>query len=360
MALEVPAAYQFIQRLRGRTFSIEDVKILRQQLKPQTSPKQSTELLPLSAATSSIVALCDSVAIVSGGLDWEHKQLRAIYGLKQKSGFKYINIVYDLIPVNLPHYVVPHYVNLLTEYFGELLWTTDGCLCISETTRIDFIDFCRDNGVTPPITCSFPLGSDLPHADAVPDGFPYSLKDMNYILFVSTIEPRKNHRTVYEAWCHALLKGTIDPRTSRLVFVGRQGWLTGDLVHEISTNPLTRDTIITLANVSDSQLASLYRGASFTILPSLYEGFGLPLAEALGHGKVCLTSGAGALAEIGADFRIDIDPRDTLGWATKMAELLNDPDRILQIEEKIRTGYKPTNWDESAEIFFDSLERIAT
>ena len=86
--------------------------------------------------------------------------------LKQKFGFKYISIVYDLIPINLPHYVVPHYVNLLTEYFGELLWTTDGCLCISETTRIDFIDFCRDNGVTPPITCSFPLGSDLPHADA--------------------------------------------------------------------------------------------------------------------------------------------------------------------------------------------------
>jgi hypothetical protein len=90
--------------------------------------------------------------------------------LKQKSQFKYINIVYDLIPVNLPHYAVPHYVNLLTEYFGELLWTTDGCLCISETTRIDFIDFCRDNGVTPPITCSFPLGSDLPPADAA-DGF---------------------------------------------------------------------------------------------------------------------------------------------------------------------------------------------
>ena len=68
----------------------------------------------MSAATSSIVALGDSVAIVSGGLDWEHKQLRAIYGLKQKSEFKYINIVYDLIPINLPHYVVPHYVNLLT------------------------------------------------------------------------------------------------------------------------------------------------------------------------------------------------------------------------------------------------------
>src|SRR4029077_9988683 len=164
----------------------------------------------------------------------------------------------------------------------------------------------------------------------------------------------------YEAWCHALLKGTIDPRSSRLVFVGRKGWLTGDLVHKISTNPRTRDTIITLANVSDSQLASLYRGASFTILPSLYEGFGLPLAEALGHCKVCLTSGAGALAEIGADFRIDIDPRDTLGWATKMAELLNDPDRILQIEAKVRNDYKSTSWDESAKIFFDSLERITT
>ena len=72
------------------------------------------------------------------------------------------------------------------------------------------------------------------------------------------------------------------------------------------------------------------------------------------------SSGAGALAEIGADFRIDIDPRDTLGWATKMAELLNDPDGISQIEAKIRNDYRPTNWDESAKIFFDSLERITS
>ena len=350
LALEVPAAYQFIQRLRGHTFSIEHVKIMREQLK-LTSRKRSTEFLQLSEATSSIVELSESVAIVSGGLDWEHKQLRAIYGLKQKTEFKFISIIYDLIPINLPHYVVPPYINLLGEYFGELLWATDGCLCISETTRIDFIDFCRVNGVTPPATCSFPLGSDLPPADADPDGLPSSLKDMNYVLFVSTIEPRKNHRTVYEAWCHALLTGTIDPRTSRLVFVGRQGWLTGDLVHEISTNPLTRDTIITLTNVSDSQLAALYRGASFTILPSFYEGFGLPLAEALGHGKVCLTSGAGALAEIAADLRIDIDPRDTLRWATNMAELLNDPDRILQIEAKIRNDYKPRIGTSPAKIF---------
>jgi glycosyltransferase involved in cell wall biosynthesis len=360
-ALEIPVLFQFLQRLRGRSFSIEEIRTIRQTLKQsREDPSHLQNRLPLNDVTNGCVALNESTAIISGGLDWEHKEMRAIYHLKEKLGFKYIPIIYDLIPIKMPHYVVPHYVNLLTEYFGELIWTADACLCISETTRMEFADYCRENGAAPPPSLSFPLGSNPPEDASDLDEFPPELDNKNYVLFVSTIEPRKNHRTIYNAWCHALLNEMVDPVTDRLVFVGRQGWLVGDLLHEMSTNAMTRESIVILSDVSDSLLAALYRKSAFTIFPSFYEGFGLPLAEALSYGKACVTSGAGALAEIGSDFRVDVDARDTLGWARKISELLANPEIVATMERSIRTNYKPVSWDDSADIFFSSLQRIAT
>lgn len=358
IALEIPVVYQAAQRLRGRRFSLDQVRFIRQQFEPPGTGPENIRTLPMSVATSSRVTLNEGVAIVSGGTDWQHKEIPQIYRLRKQSGFKFISIIYDLIPLNLPQYAVPAYVDLLAEYFGELLWTSDGCLCISETTRRDLIEYFGENGVSPPKVMSFPLGSELRKTDARADESPAALIDKKYVLYVSTIEPRKNHRTIYEAWCHGLLNGTINADTSRLVFVGVPGWSTAEFLHEVRTNPLTSGNIVIMSNVSDALLASLYRNCAFVVFPSFYEGFGLPLAEALGHGKVCMTSGAGALREIGEGLRIDIDPRDTLGWAARMAELLAAPEKISALEGSIQKSYRPVSWDDSAKVFFGVLQEI--
>lgn len=358
IALEIPVVYQAAQRLRGRRFSLEQVRFIRQRLEPPRVGPEAIRTLPINVATSARVVLNERVAIVSGGADWEHKEISQIYRLRKQAGFKFISIVYDLIPLNLPQYTVPAYVDLLAEYFGELLWTSDGCLCISETTRRDLMDYFNANGVSPPKVVSFPLGSELRKTEAGTDNIPAALIGKKFVLFVSTIEPRKNHRTIYEAWCHGLLNGTIDADMCRLVFVGVPGWSTAELLHEMLTNPLTNDSIIIMSNVPDALLASLYRNCAFVVFPSFYEGFGLPLAEALGYGKVCITSGAGALREIGEGLRIDIDPRDTLSWAAKTAELLADPSKISALEEPIKNGYHPVSWDDSAKVFFGGLQEI--
>jgi glycosyltransferase involved in cell wall biosynthesis len=357
IALEIPIAYQAAQRLRGRRLSLNQIRLIRQQYElPGTGPADISTL-PMSVATSSSVALSKRVAIVSGGLDWQHKEIRQIYRLRKQSEFKFISVIYDLIPLNLPQYVVPFYVDLLAEYFGELLWTSDGCLCISETTRQDLIEYFDRNGVSPPKARSFPLGSELRRLDAEVES-PAALINKKYVLYVSTIEPRKNHRVVYEAWCHALLNGAIDADECRLVFVGIPGWNTAELLHEIRANPLTSGTVVIMSNVSDTLLASLYCNCAFVVFPSFYEGFGLPLAEALGYGKVCVTSGAGALREIGNGLRVDLDPRDTLGWAVKMAELLADPAKISALEASIQKEYRAVSWDSSAKVFFEAFQEI--
>lgn len=358
IALEIPVAYQVAQRLRGRRLSLNDITVIRERLQPANRNVVDVKMLPMHEATLSRVLLDEHTTIISGGLDWEHKQISAIYQLRKKFGFKFVSVIYDLIPLNMPHYVVPGYVDLLVEYFGELLWTSDGYLCISETTRHDLLEHFSKNGRSPPKAISFPLGSELRKPNVEADESLASLANKKYVLYVSTIEPRKNHRMIYEAWCHGLLNGTIDANECRLVFVGMQGWNTAELLHEIRVNPLTSGTVVVMSNISDALLSSLYRNAAFVVFPSFYEGFGLPLAEALGYGKICVTSGAGALREIGEGLRIDVDPRDTLGWAAKMGELLADPARVSALEASIRKEYRPVSWDRSAKVFFESLQDV--
>jgi glycosyltransferase involved in cell wall biosynthesis len=361
LALKSPTTYRLVQRARGFRLSPQEVRALRERLRrAEASSQSSSPSLTLARATMGPAKLDSETVVLSGGLDWEHKNVRQIYHLKQKDGFRYFSIVYDLIPVSMPQYVVPHYVALLTEYFGELLWASDGCLCISETTRSDLLKFYDENSVDPPRTQSFPLGSDLatktdfgaPNLEILPD----SLRDKKFVLYVSTIEPRKNHRTAYEAWCHAMLAGNLDPGLHRLVFVGRQGWNVGDLMHEMETNPITRNTVLRLSDVSDVLLRALYTHCAFVIFPSYYEGFGLPLVEAFANGKVCVTSGAGALKEIRSPLRIDIDPRDTLKWSSTISELLTNPEKVREYGRKIDADSKPVSWDESAKQFFEIVK----
>ena len=123
----------------------------------------------------------------------------------------------------------------------------------------------------------FALGSDIPTTEPSTDAtLPEALQGKRFALFVSTIEPRKNHRVLYEAWDRCMRSKTLDPTRDRLVFVGRRGWAADDLLREIAANPVTRDTILLLDRVTDAELATLYRQCALVLFPSFYEGLRHP------------------------------------------------------------------------------------
>jgi glycosyltransferase involved in cell wall biosynthesis len=296
--------------------------------------------------------------IISGGLDWQYKDLRALWAFKQNYGFSYCAIIYDLIAVRFPQFVGSAYAALLTDYFGELLWLADHAMCISQSTRRDWLRHADEVGAEPVPAAVFPLGSDVPSGPSqtpLKIELPFQLQGKRFGLFVSTIEPRKNHRMLYEAWDECIRTNQIDPTRDRLVFVGRCGWAVEDLLREIATNPLTRDTIILLHEVSDRQLAMLYRSCAFALFPSMYEGFGLPLVEALGYGKLCVSSNAGALSEIGGDLVMRLDPGDTLAWSHVIGRLMSCPRECEAWEQRIKQHYQPTTWDSAANSFFNAI-----
>lgn len=340
--------YGAYHRIRGRRFSRDQILEIKARSEVKST---SLENLPHRPA-----ALDAETTIISAGLDWNYKDLRVLWLIKQLHGFRYCSVIYDLIPILAPQFVIPDYVDLLTDYFGELTWVADQVMCISEATKQEWLDHAYQLGAESVPSAVFPLGCDLPVRPKQPAArLPHALHGKKFAIYVATIEVRKNHRMLYEAWEECLRTNQVDSSQCRLVFVGRPGWATGDLLREVQTNPLTKDTILLLHDVSDEQLAALYEACSFVLFPSMYEGFGLPLAEALGYGKLCISSNAGALAEIGGELVMRLDCKDTLLWSRTISRLFTSPEEVQAWEDRIRTQYRPITWDDAARIFFGKI-----
>lgn len=151
-----------------------------------------------------------------------------------------------------------------------------------------------------------------------------------YILSVGTIEPRKNIQTLIKAFCILKQKYNIN---YKLILTGRSGWK--DKL-EIPTEVL--DNIIFTGYVSDEELLSLYSNASIYVFPSIYEGFGFPLLEAMSSGTPIVASLTSSLPEIGGNACIYVnDPFSPEEYAKTIFEVLSDS---LQQEMMVNSGYQ--------------------
>lgn len=311
-----------------------------------------SRIISVSELSAGKIELGPDVWIVNGGLDWEHKDLRDIRILHEETGFVYVSIIYDLIPILFPQFVIPEYVHLLQHYFGELFWTADYALCISETTKRDTEQYLRDWRMPAIPMRSWPLGSDFSPSSTVLNDNAAGLTPGSYLLYVSTIEPRKNHRTVIDAFEHNVRAGLVDPGTC-CVFVGREGWNTDNLLREVRVNPLLKDRILILSGLSDDELVKLYQDARFVVFPSRYEGYGLSLVEAMALGKACISSETGSLKEVGGDAPFYIPPHDVEQWAQVIARFMKDDGLVKRYEKRSRTQHQVVTWDASASLFYD-------
>ena len=315
-------------------------------------------LSPVGQLVRSRIDLCETTLIINGGLDWEYKNLRKMRQLKESTGFLYVVIIYDIIPLIYPHFLVSFYVDLLRKYFGELFWTADFGLCISATTRKDVENYLQTWRMPALPMADWPLGSDVDGSSSptgTPAALPSVLQGRPFLLYVSTIEPRKSHRTIVEAFERGIVSGDIGA-DAVCVFVGRIGWNCENLIHEIRTNPLLVDRIIMLTDVSDEDLVRLYQEARFVVFPSLYEGYGLSLVEAMALGKACISGPAGSLREVGGEAPLYIDPFDRPRWAEALASAFGDDAMIAELETRSRTHYKRVSWNDSADLFYAALD----
>jgi glycosyltransferase involved in cell wall biosynthesis len=296
--------------------------------------------------------------LVTMGLDWDYPYSRQLHALSRQQGLRIIGCCYDLIPVLFPHFCVGDVARRFTEYFSELSWGAEAVLCISRRTESDFLRLGESLGAPRPITEVIPLGDNLVQDAGTVGEAVQAVSGQRYVLFVATIERRKNHEALYRAYRLLLQRGTPSP-LPKLVFVGMIGWRSGDLLNDLEQDPLTRGLITILSEVSDAELQLLYRNALFCVYPSYYEGWGLPVGEALAAGKAVIASDQGSLPEVGGALVRYVAPWDTVGWADALADWVAHPELVQRAEAQIRDSYRPRRWRDTAQALATLLKRLA-
>ncbi|NLG51494.1 MAG: glycosyltransferase family 4 protein [Chloroflexi bacterium] len=165
-----------------------------------------------------------------------------------------------------------------------------------------------------------------------------------YLLSVGTIEPRKNLARLVEATGPLISQGLVDG----LVLVGSLGWLYEGFLRELERSPL-RERVLFPGFVADEDLPAVYAGAEITVQPSLYEGFGLPVLEAMASGSPVCASEAASLPEVGGDAAQYFDPQDVGEMTAVLHDLMCDPEQRAAMRERGLQRAALFSWQRTAE-----------
>jgi len=268
------------------------------------------------------------------------------YGFNPGEGAQ-VTTVYDLSHLHYPETHPKHRVRFLENYFNKLANSDCRIITISNTIETELV---RDLGISSDRITVTPLAADTkfkpyPVQDVETTLQQYRLNQGAYTLSVGTLEPRKNLATTIKAFC-AL--DTDLQKKYPLVIIGAVGWKSKTL-EQLTEKLETRGRIRMLGYVPQKDLPFLYAGAAAFVYPSLYEGFGLPVLEAMQSGCPVITSNSGALSEVCGDGGIQIESTDHDQLASHLACLLNDSEfRNRQSKAALRRA-KAFSWSATIE-----------
>jgi len=276
---------------------------------------------------------------------------------KRRYGVRFATVVYDLIPIGNPSLVEQWHAARFREWLRQAILHADVLFTISRHSRDALAHLARSLGCSSPRVEVLEPGtgrSGRPERGArrvlpLPSSF---------VLFVSTIEIRKNHRLLVGVW-RRLLERHGAQAVPVLLFAGRVGWLVEGLLAELATSDYLGGKIQHISDLSERELRHVYKSCLFTIFPSLCEGWGLPIAESLAAGKFCLASDRTSIPEVGGDLVDYFDPTDEDDALAKIERVLLDPAYLAAREARVLAEYRPRTWACCVRSLMCKLDRIS-
>jgi glycosyltransferase involved in cell wall biosynthesis len=246
--------------------------------------------------------------------------------------------VHDLAFLRLPHTVQRETLDNLHRHFPGVLFAADALIAVSAATASDLAGLA---GVNPRRVHVIHEGVD-PSFFAGGSNPPYGLPP-RYLLFVSTLEPRKNVVNLLEGFARAVAQGY----PGELLLVGRWGWHAEAAQQALERSPV-RGRIRHLDYLAREALSDVMRGAEALVFPSLLEGFGLPVVEAMACGVPVIVSRASSLPEVAGEAGLYVDPASPAEIASAIMRLATDPLLRDCLSNAGRERAQRFRWEETA------------
>lgn len=284
------------------------------------------------------IAFCRGDVFIDIDASWGDRLDRMhLYKSLKNAGIRIISLHYDAAPVLHPAYSHPTTVWRYLEHFISTLIYSDRVICISHAVKNDIKKITNLIKSRIPTTSVIDMGADIIKTKKTHSALPESLANKKFILMVGTIEPRKNYQTILN---NVNLLKKLD---LSVVIVGKRGWESDSFFKRLEEEE-SLGSVFWLQNVDDQTLLSLYEKCFLYLTTSHYEGYGLPVIEALQHGCCVISSNGGALPEAGKGVSLVYESEDEL--IKLLTRCATDPDYYNEKKSKSK-NIKITNWKES-------------
>lgn len=289
----------------------------------------------------------DKLLIIWG--EWDNLHYRkTLIDAATRTKVLLFQVAHDMLPLITPQYS-SHSTEGLKIYVKEIYPICSKIISVSENTKMDVIAWMKAAALLCPPIQVVRLGENFSSVTPRRPVDSFFETKPKFALCVGTIEARKNHLLLYYTYKLALKRGEELPI---LVVAGRRGWLTDNVYDLITTDPETKDHFIFLHHVDDNELSWLYQNCLYSIYPSHYEGWGLPVAESMHYQTPCIASQASSIPEIAGDLVSYFNPSSSEECLEAMLRYA-DPDFLSSRKKKLKS-YKNTTWDQT----FSTIKQI--
>ena len=264
-------------------------------------------------------------------------------------------LVHDTVHIDIPEVVEDKNLKYLNKFIP---WQVKKGVRLAGTSRFVMEQLAKAYSLGIDQIIRIPLGVELSKSKKQAELSKVREKykiDKNYLLFVGTIQPRKNIKRTVEAY--TLLPQQIRDKY-QLVLAGAPGWKKEDIMFYIKTRQDSGMNVKVTGFIDQSDLDALYQGAELLVFPSLYEGYGLPILEAMKNSTPVICADNSAQSELAKDAAIFADPDSAKDISEQIVRVVNNPDLRKDLIKVGKTRSMEYSWDKATDMLIKALEEL--
>jgi alpha-1,3-rhamnosyl/mannosyltransferase len=263
-------------------------------------------------------------------------------------------VIHDLTYIHFPELVEDKNLSHMRRIVPRSIREADFIITVSESVKSELI---KEFSMNPKqcIVTPIPPEPSYFQKNTAEIHKKYTIPTKKYLYFLGTLEPRKNIPTLVEAYTR-LPKEMKD--TYSLVLAGGKGWKTEAIENVIKQAQTAGENIIHIGYVDQQDSSALYQNASLFVMPSTYEGFGMPVAEAMAGQTPVVASDIPVLREIGGDAALYADPHNPDDFRDKIVQVLTQPELAKQLNNSATRQLQKLSWAKNAQTIATYTEAL--